>query len=97
MKPLFTDVSSRSDSCLELGTYTALKLRDYVFSTVAVPGVIVKPCDCQALPVIHIGFQFLVCSIRYIPYLGLWGQRITQTLGSFHAAQAINALLQLTT
>ena len=50
----------------------------------------------QTLP-IHISLPFLVCSICYIPFLGLWGQRITRTLGSFHAALAINALLQLTT
>ena len=35
--------------------------------------------------------------VLYIPFLGLWGRRITRTLGSFHAALAINALLQLTT
>ena len=43
-KPSFIDVSSSSDSCLELGTYPALKLRDYVFST-AQFRVTIKPCD----------------------------------------------------
>ena len=49
-KPSFTDVSSSSDSCLELSTYTASKLCDYVFSTSKFR-VTIKPCDCQALPI----------------------------------------------
>ena len=94
-KPLFTDVSSSSDSCLELGTNTVSKLHDcFFYCSVLCHNQAMY--DCQALP-IHIGFQYLVCSIRYIPFLGLWGQRITYTLGSFHAGLAINALLQLTT
>ena len=94
-KPSFTEVSSSSDSCLELGTYTALKLRDYLFSTTQFC-VTIKPCDCQTI-LIHIGLPFLVCSIRYIPFLGLWARHITRTQGSFHAALAISNWLHIAT
>ena len=36
-KPSFTEVSSCSDSCLELGTHTASKLYDYLCSTAQFP------------------------------------------------------------
>ena len=81
-KPWLTEVSSSSDSCLELATYTASKPRDYLFPT-AQFHVTIKPSDRQALP-IHIRLPFLVRSIRYIPFLGLWDWCITRTLGSFH-------------
>ena len=94
-KPSFNEVSFSSDSCLELCTYTASKLCDYLFFYRSVQ------CHNQAMWLLGTPNPYrssiLVRSIRYIPFVGLWSQRITRTLGSFHASIAINTLLRLTT
>ena len=68
MKPSFNEVSSSSDSCLELGTYTASKLRDYLFSTTQFR-VTIKPCGCWALP-IHISLPFWYVAYATFLFLG---------------------------